>query len=524
MASLLCNPTDSCSACVSNNSTSSTSRCVFCDNRCYSSAADNSAIDAFVILRCFDGSVPVSAIEQCQNSTSIITSTISSTSGSTTPIATTTASPITTTEQITLSFASTPMLDSSALTIGILAAFLLLCCLISSLLVGCYCLRTLSAARAHDLNDADVSLFDDYDDDDSQPDVARLDAVAPVDASRTMSTFVDSVAQSPPRTDGLDGDDEIIEASTLDHTISDLTAHLPPKKDPALDALMADLATVGKTTTAGGPNELAWQPDPTSNANTEAVSKRISVIAASSRPFVKKSSVRASISKRTSDRAITRSSVSKKTSERDISFKRGARKRASTTFADLAADDDDDDDDNNDNGKARVPNVGDSDSGGANDDDSNERDELPQTPHGAKPGNVFLFATEATHLAASGSAVSRVAQVVHRAVHFAQLAERAALESDDGASAAAIRAQMIASAQATKRYAQSPSKSTSTALGDVLAQLIAVTVVYDRAAASNYADELLADDDDDDDDDVNARKTTKKQYADELQADSEESM
>jgi hypothetical protein len=392
------------------------------------------------------------------------------------------------------------------------------------LLVGCYCFRTVAATQAHDLNDADVSLFDDYDEDDNQADVARLDAVAPVDTSRTMSTFVDSVAQSPPRIDGLDGDDEIIEASTLDHTISDLTAHMPPKKDPALDALMADLATVGKTAPADGANELAWQPDPTTNANTEAISKRISVIAASSRPFVKKSSVRASISKRTSDRAITRSSVSKKTSERDISFKRGAgvaRKRASTAFADLAADDDDDNDDDNDN-PTRVPNVGDSDSGGANDDDgSNEPDELPQTPHGAKPGNVFLFATEATHLAASGSAVSRVAQVVQRAVHFAQLAERAALESDDNASAAAIRSQMIASAQAAKRYAESPSKSTSTALGDVLAQLIAVTVVYDRGAAGNYADELLADDDSDYD--ADARKSTaKKQYADELQADSEE--
>jgi hypothetical protein len=380
-----------------------------------------------------------------------------------------------------------------------------------------------AATQAHDLNDADVSLFDDYDEDDNQADVARLDAVAPVDTSRTMSTFVDSVAQSPPRIDGFDGgDDEIIEASTLDHTISDLTAHMPPKKDRALDALMADLATVGKTATADGANELAWQPDPTTNANTEAISKRISVIAASSRPFVKKSSVRASISKRTSDRAITRSSVSKKTSERDISFKRGAgvvRKRASTAFADLAADDDDDDNDGEDD-NPRVPNVGDSDSGGANDDDgSNEPDELPQTPHGAKPGNVFLFATEATHLAASGSAVSRVAQVVQRAVHFAQVAERAALESDDGASAAAIRSQMIASAQAAKRYAESPSKSTSTALGDVLAQLIAVTVVYDRGAAGNsrYADELLADDDED------VRKSmAKKQYADELQADSEE--
>lgn len=409
--------------------------------------------------------------------------------------------------------------DSTALTIGLLAAFLILCCLVSSLLLACYCLRSVAASRANDANDADVSLFDDYEEEEA----ARLDLASrlvPLDASRTASVeSATSVAQSPPRDefDVNDDDNEIIDASTLHDTMADLAPHVKKANEPAvLEALMADLADVGQHDDAHA-NELAWQPDP---ATAEAISKRISVIAASSsssnagtRPFVKRSSVRASISKRASDRAILRASVSKKTSERDMSQKRGVRKRASTQFADLAADEDA-------KSSPLVPDVGDSDSDEVEADDAAEsNDELPQTPAGVQPGNVFLYATEATHLAASGKAVSRVARVVQRAVESAQVAEKAALAADDAPSAAAIRSQMIASAQATKKYVAAPSQATSSALGDVLARLISMTIVYDKPAGAKqqYADELLSDSDDNAD--AGPRKM-RSNYADELKADS----
>jgi hypothetical protein len=481
--------------------------CGFCDGRCYiriiSSASNGSSGDALLLERCFDGTSPILAIAECPaTTTTLFTSNIETTTTATTVLTTATSTITTVLMSIattTSSSSSDSAIDSSALTIGLLAAFLLLCCLVSSLLLACYCLRSVAASRANDANDADVSLFDDYEEEEA----ARLDLASrlvPLDASRTASVeSATSVAQSPPRDDNDNDDDnddnEIIDASTLHDTMADLAPRVsqPPG---VLDGLMADLADVSQL---DGPHvdEFAWQPDA---AAADAISRRISATAGA-RPFVKRASARASVSKRASDRAILRASVSKKSSERDISMKRSARRRASTQFADLAADEE---------ASPAVPDVGDSDS---DEGAAASVDELPQTPPGVKPGNVFLCATEATHLANSGAAVSSVAGVVQRAVQSAQAAEKAALGADDAASAAAIRAQMVASSQATKKYAASPSQATASALRDVLARLIAVTVAYDRPAASrHYADEL-------DSDDAIVAKTQSK-YADELNADS----
>lgn len=97
-----------------------------------------------------------------------------------------------------------------------------------------------------------------------------------------------------------------------------------------------------------------------------------------------------------------------------------------------------------------------------------------------RPGRLFLAAVEASHLAASGGAVKRVAKSVHNAVQCGKSAEDNAVAAGDKATALAIRKQMNAVALTVKEYAGAPSKVTASAVVDALTRLVTLSVAYDE--------------------------------------------